>query len=262
MANVTPSTCVRFEQIGKQYAAGLLGLRKIPALDQITFDVFAGDVFGLIGPNRAGKTTLVKILLTICQPTTGRFTRLGRDGRDRGTLARVGYVHERQAFPRYLTGARLLEYYGTLSYVPPRELSSRIDHLLGYVGLAQWATSPISYYSKGMVQRLALAQALINDPDLLVLDEPSEGMDQGARKLIHDTVQRRQQSGRTTILISHAMSEVQRLCNRVAVLHAGRLSFCGTIDDLIESGLGSASERLNPFALERALEPLYAEALS
>ena len=151
--------------------------RMIQALRGVSFGIEPGEVLALLGPNRAGKTTLLKILLGLCHPSGGRVFRLGRPISQRSTLARVGYMHENQAFPRYLTAAALLEFYGQLSLVPASVLRTRVPALLEKMGLTDRAHEPIARFSKGMVQRLALAQALIAEPDLLVLDEPMEGLD-------------------------------------------------------------------------------------
>jgi ABC-2 type transport system ATP-binding protein len=220
----------------------------------VSLTVPRGAVFGILGPNRAGKTTLVKALLSICQPTSGTILRLERLACDRSTLARIGYLHESQAFPQYWTAPALLRYYGALSLVPSRELNCRIPQLLDAVGLADRTAEPIATFSKGMSQRLALAQALVNDPELLVLDEPSEGMDLAARKLLHETIRRRQAAGKTAILVSHNMADVEQLCDLVAVLRAGQVVFSGPLADLTG---GDAAEP-SPAALQEALEPMYA----
>ena len=194
MFPTSEKTAVRFEKVSKVFSGGLFG-RDVRALDGVSLSIAEGEVFGLIGPNRAGKTTLVKILLSICRPTAGRFWRLGKHGKDRGTLARVGYVHESQAFPRYLTARSLLEYYGALSWQPAATVRRRAGELLDRVGLADRSREPIGRFSKGMLQRLALAQAMINDPELLVLDEPSEGMDLAARRLLQSVIRERQAQG-------------------------------------------------------------------
>ena len=208
-------------------------------------------MFGVLGPNRAGKTTLLKALLGICRPTSGTILRLGLPAEDRTTLARVGYVHERQAFPQYLTAASLLRYYGALASGPRRQLAERIPRLLDEFGLADRAAEPISSFSKGMSQRLALAQALLGDPDLLVLDEPAEGMDLAARKLLYDVIDGRRRQGKTAILVSHNMADVGRLCDLAAVLRDGRVAFTGSLADLVGGGPADASA-----ALQEALEPL------
>lgn len=252
--------CVEFENVSKNYRHGLLGRRTVRALDCVSLQIASGEIFGLVGPNRAGKTTLVKLLLSICRPSQGRVVRLARDARDRSTLARVGYVHERPSFPQYLTAEGLLFDFGTLSLVPKPELMKRIGPLLNRVGLADRGPMPIYQYSKGMQQRLALAQALINQPDLLVLDEPTEGMDIGARQLTRDVVREHQASGGTTILISHALGEVAQLCDRVGVLNAGRLVHCGPVADLLCKD-ESLADKQEARRLEEALIPLYEEIL-
>ncbi len=249
---------VVFDGVSKVFPTGLLGRGKVQALDNVCLKIAEGEVFGLVGPNRAGKTTLVKILLTICRPTAGRITRLGRDWRERGTLAQVGYVHESQAFPRYLTAWQLLEYYGALSKQPADVTRERAAKLLERVGIADRSHEPIGQFSKGMVQRLALAQALINDPVLLVLDEPSEGMDLAARRLLHNVIRERQKRGHTAILVSHQLADVQRLCNRVAVIRGGRVGFLGPVSELTKGNEHAERESLGASPLEDALEPFYA----
>ena len=251
-----PQHAVEFQAVSKVYRTGLRR-HPIHALRQVTLSVPRGSVFGIIGPNRAGKTTLVKALLSICRPSSGAILRLGRPAKDRSTLAQVGYLHESQAFPGYLTAAALLEYYGALSFVPARMLAQRIPQRLEEVGLADRAHEAIATFSKGMVQRLALAQALVNDPELLVLDEPTEGMDLVARKLLHDVVRRHQAEGKTTILVSHSLSDVEQLCDRVAVLRGGQVAYSGALHELLAGAAGDPA-----LALQDALEPMYAGASS
>ena len=186
---------VELENVSKVYASPCAPWQQLRALDRVSLSVGRGEIFGLVGPNRAGKTTLVKILLSICRPTEGRVLRLGAPWWYRETLARVGYVHESQAFPRYLTAATLLEYYAALTQVPRALVRQRGPELLERVGLADRSREPIGRFSKGMLQRLALAQALINDPELLVLDEPSEGMDLSARRLLDEVLVERRRAG-------------------------------------------------------------------
>ncbi len=257
MSRPSNKVAVRFENVTKRFSTGLFR-QPILALDDVSLEIARGEIFGLIGPNRAGKTTLVKVLLSICRPTSGRMTRLGRDWRERRTLARVGYVHESQAFPRYLTARGLLDFYGALSLQPAAEVRRRGEELLERVGLADRSREPIGRFSKGMLQRLALAQALINDPELLVLDEPSEGMDLAARRLLHSVIRERQQQGHTAILVSHLLGDVERLCDRVAVLRGGKVSFLGDVAELT-GHIGSESDAASANSvLEEALEPYYA----
>lgn len=245
-----------FDQVVKDYPLGWLRRQRIRALDQVSLRIERGEVFGLIGPNRAGKTTFVKILLSLCRPTSGRVERLGQPASDRRTLARVGYVHENHAFPRYLSAEALLHYYGALSLVPHEVLRQRVPALLQRVALSDRAHEPIAGFSKGMIQRLGLAQALINDPDLLVLDEPSEGLDLLGKELVVETVRAQRHAGKSVVLVSHVLADVESLCDRVAVLHGGRLQFLGTVDELKHSHRPGRSAE----TLEKALLRLYQPA--
>jgi ABC-2 type transport system ATP-binding protein len=200
-----PAAVAVFENVGKQYpdpkgrggtgdgaGAGPWAVR------EVDLRIEAGQVFGLLGPNRAGKTTLAKLLLTLCRPSTGRVLRFDRPAADRRTLTRVGYIHESAAFPRDLTAVGLLNYYGALSLTPRDVLRRRIPDLLERVGLADRANEPIGRFSKGLIQRVGLAQAFLNEPDLLVLDEPTEGLDLDGCALVRDlVVERRERGGRS-----------------------------------------------------------------
>lgn len=235
-----------FENVEKTYTQGSFGRRGVPAVRGVTLTVPAGTVFGLLGPNRAGKTTLVKLLLSLARPTGGTVTRFGEPAAVRRTLARVGYMHENHAFPRYLSAAEVLHFYGGLSGVPGDGLRGRVDRLLARVGLADRRAEPIARFSKGMVQRLGLAQAVINDPDLLILDEPTEGLDLTGRKLLREVVREFRAAGKTVLLVSHVLPEVEELCEQVAVIVAGKLAWTGPAAEL---------KRDRPF--EAALQDLY-----
>jgi ABC-2 type transport system ATP-binding protein len=245
------SSAAEFVGVTKDYPLGLLGLSKRRAVTDVTFAIPAGQVFGLLGPNRAGKTTLVKILLTLCRASGGTVRRLGEPVNRRQTLARVGYVHENHAFPRYLTPSALLEYYGALAQVPYELVKKQAPALLERVGLADRANDPIRTFSKGMTQRLGVAQALINDPELLVLDEPNEGLDMAGRQLVADLIRQQRQKGGTVILVSHVLPEVEQLCDRLAVIVGGRLAYEGTVADLIRGN--GAGQR----TFEQSLAELY-----
>jgi ABC-2 type transport system ATP-binding protein len=243
-----------FEHVTKRYPVDLFGHRFLDAVREVSFRVEQGEVFGLLGPNRAGKTTLVKLLLSLCRPTSGRVERLGKPVSHRPSLGRVGYVHENQAFPRYLTANDLLEYYGALTHMPEPEVRRRVPALLEQVGLADRSHEPISRFSKGMIQRLDLAQALLNDPDLLVLDEPSEGLDLAGRQLVRDVVRQRREQGKTVLLVTHLLSEAERLCERVAVILAGRMAYLGPLAELTRHPATG-----EPRSLEEAMAELYAQ---
>ena len=245
-----------FLHVSKDYPLGMLGLSKRRAVTDVSLTIATGQVFGLLGPNRAGKTTLVKILLTLCRPTTGTVRRLGEPVTQRRTLARIGYVHENHAFPRYLTAAALLEYYGALTLVPYEVVKKRAPALLEKVGLADRAHDPIRTFSKGMTQRLGVAQALINDPELLVLDEPNEGLDLPGRQLVAGLIREQRAKGGTVILVSHVLPEVEQLCDRVGVVVGGRLVFEGPVGDLTR-GEGNV-----PRSMEQALSELYGKPVA
>jgi ABC-2 type transport system ATP-binding protein len=224
---------VSLDQVGKVYRTGIARRRTVEALRDVSLRVEPGEVLGIVGPNRAGKSTLIKIVLSLCTPTTGRVTRFGREvGRRVSTLSEIGYVHEHQSFPRYLTAASALEYYGALALVPPVQLRHRIPSLLAQVGLGDRQHDTIGTFSKGMVQRLALAQALVNEPELLILDEPTEGLDELGRALINDVIEGQRQRGGTTMLVSHVLGDIERLCDRVAVLVRGELIALDTVANL------------------------------
>ncbi|MBX9681342.1 MAG: ABC transporter ATP-binding protein [Gemmataceae bacterium] len=242
---------LEFQDIVKDYPSGFLGRHRLRAADGVSFRVEPGEAFGLLGPNRAGKTTLVKLLLSLCRPTSGTVTRLGRPARDRSTLARVGYVHENPAFPRYLSATSLLHYFGSLTLLPEPTVRKRVPELLALTGLADRAHESISRFSKGMVQRLGLAQALLNEPDLLVLDEPNEGLDLVGRQLVRDVVRRQKSRGGSVLFVSHVLTEVEKMCDRVAVLIGGKTQFVGTLDALLRDSAGAARP------LEVALKPYY-----
>lgn len=246
-----------FDQVVKTYPIGLFGRDGVPAVRGVSLTVPTGQVFGLLGPNRAGKTTLVKLLLSLSRPTSGIVTRLGAPLADRATLARVGYMHENHAFPRYLSATELLDFYGGLSGVPGDQVRPRVTQLLERVGLADRKGEPISRFSKGMVQRLGLAQAIINDPDLLILDEPTEGLDLFGRQLLRAVVRERKAAGKTVLLVSHVLPEIQELCDSAAVLVEGKVAFTGTLAQLMRDTTSGAAVHL-----ETALQRLYKQEVA
>jgi ABC-2 type transport system ATP-binding protein len=247
---MSQTAVVEFEEISKIYPTGLFGLGRRAALAGVSFTIEPGEVFALVGPNRAGKTTLVKILRSLCRPTAGRACRFQLPASRRETLTHVGYVHENPAFPRHLSALELLQFYGALALLPEPIVVERSRELLDRVGLADRAAEPIARFSKGMVQRLALAQALLNDPELLVLDEPNEGLDLLGRRLVRDVITERRRSGHAVLLVTHLLGEVEQLCDRLAVLVAGRLGYVGSVAGLLQNEPVGAT-------LEQALEPIY-----
>jgi ABC-2 type transport system ATP-binding protein len=206
--------------------------RGVEALRGVSIRVAPGEVYGLLGPNGAGKTTLVKILLGIVRPTGGAATLLGRPAGDAAARRRVGYLPEDHRFPEYHTAASLLDFYGELYGVPARDRRKRIPAALERVGLADRMHSKVRTYSKGMKQRLGIAQALFHRPELVFLDEPTDGVDPVGRHEIRGILQELKGQGVTVFLNSHLLSEVELLCDRVAILRRGLLAREGTVADL------------------------------
>lgn len=235
-----------FVAVAKTYKS--LGTPGVAAVSDISLTIPTGSAFALLGPNRAGKTTLIKLLLTLARPTRGTITRLGEPIANRRSLAHVGYMHENHAFPRYLSAQDVLRFYGSLNGMPGEQVPKLAEALLERVGLADRRREPIARFSKGMVQRLGLAQAVMNTPKLLVLDEPTEGLDLYGRQLLRDVVKETVAAGRTVLMVSHTLGEVEALCDQVAVLNAGRLVWTGSVTDLKQRARGN---------LEAALASLY-----
>jgi ABC-2 type transport system ATP-binding protein len=206
--------------------------RRVHALRGVDVRIARGEIFGLLGPNGAGKSTLVKILMTVIRPTACRGTVLGDPVGRKSTLKRVGYLPEHNRFPDYLTGAQVLDYLGGLSGVDRATRRARSTELLGLVGMDRWGTMQVRKYSKGMRQRIGIAAALINDPDLVVLDEPTDGVDPVGRRDIRDVVRALKDRGKTVLLNSHLLSELELVCDRVAILVQGRVASQGTIHEL------------------------------
>lgn len=236
----------QFNNLQKTYYPHPLSRSGIPAVRGVSLTVPKGSIFGLLGPNRAGKTTLIKMLLSLAEPTAGTVERLGKPISERQTLAQVGYMHENHAFPRYLTATEVLQFYGGLSGMSMDILPRQAEYWLTRVGLADRSHEPIARFSKGMVQRLGLAQAMINQPDLLILDEPTEGLDLTGRKLLREIVREQQAAGRTVMVVSHVLPEVEELCDRLAVIVAGKLCWSGTPEELRQGR-----------SLESALQEIY-----
>ena len=206
--------------------------REIRALDGVSFRVEPGRLFGLLGPNGAGKTTAVKILLGLTHPTGGAARLQGLAASDPESRRRVGYLPEGHRFPGYLTARETLRVFGTMSGISREALSRRIPELLARVKLADWADVRVRKFSKGMTQRLGLAAALVHDPEVLLLDEPTDGVDPVGRREIRDLLREEAARGTAILVNSHLLSEIELTCDRVAVLRKGRLAAEGTIEEL------------------------------
>jgi ABC-2 type transport system ATP-binding protein len=205
---------------------------RIEALRGVDLAVGAGEVFGLLGPNGAGKSTIVKIMMTVVRASAGDGTVLGKPLGDKGALSRVGYLPEHHRFPAYLTGRQVVEFFGALAGMRRTERRVRTEEMLDLVRMRDWADRRLGTYSKGMQQRVGLAASLVNDPRLVVLDEPTDGVDPVGRKEIRDLLLRLRGEGRTIFVNSHLLSEIEMVCDRVAIMVQGRVWAQGTIDDL------------------------------
>jgi ABC-2 type transport system ATP-binding protein len=206
--------------------------KEVRAVDGISLRVERGATFGLLGPNGAGKTTFVKLLLSCAHPTAGRATVFGRDAREAEARRPIGYLPENHRFPTYMTGRSMLDFYGALSGTDAASRRKRIPELLATVGLAEWGDVRLGKYSKGMLQRVGLAQALMHAPSLLVLDEPTDGVDPIGRRQIREILQALEQQGVTIFLNSHLLGEVELFCHDVAIIHRGRVALEGKVKDL------------------------------
>ncbi len=212
--------------------------RALTAVDNISLRVPSGSTYGLLGPNGAGKTTFVKMLLSATHPTAGRAVVFGRDSREPVAREPIGYLPENHRFPTYLTGWDMLDFYGALSGMSSSDRRRRIPELLHQVGLDERAHHlRLGKYSKGMLQRVGLAQALMHAPKLLVLDEPSDGVDPVGRKQIREVLHTLEQQGVTIFLNSHLLAEVELFCREVAIIQKGKLALSGTVLELT-SGSG------------------------
>lgn len=228
-----PSPIVDVQQLQKTYRSlSLTGRRRIDAVRGVSLQAFPGEVFGLLGPNGAGKTTLIKMLLGVVKPSGGSASLFGQPVGSTAARIRVGYLPESLRVDRHHTARSALRYYGRMSRMSSSAINSRSDELLKLVGLEGRDRESVRRFSKGMYQRLGLAQALLHDPDLLVLDEPTDGLDPVGRNEVRKVIDRLKDSGKTIFLNSHILQEVELVCTRVAILAKGDLKAIGTIEDL------------------------------
>lgn len=230
---MTKAPAIEVASLKKTYHDGLFGRRAFEALKGISFAVGGGEIFGLLGPNGAGKTTFVKIMLGIIHKSGGEAHVLGHPAGSRHARQLIGYLPENLRMPRHLNSYTALEYYGNLSNLPSREIRAKQDELLELVGLADRAGDGIRKYSKGMLQRLGLAQALLHEPQMLILDEPTDGLDPRARAQVREVlVKLKRERGTTIFLNSHILQEVELVCDRVAILDRGELRYVGSVRDI------------------------------
>ena len=224
---------VDVQSVAKTYGGWALGGRRnINALRGVSLKAKAGEVFGLLGPNGAGKTTLIKVLLGVVTPSSGTASLFGEPVGSSAARARVGYLPESLRVDRHHTARSALRYYGRLSRMSAGDIARRSDELLELVGLQGRDKESVKRFSKGMNQRLGLAQALMHDPDLLVLDEPTDGLDPVGRSEVRKVIERLRDAGKTIFLNSHILHEVEMVCTRVAILAGGEIRGSGTLEEL------------------------------
>ena len=223
---------IRLDELTKDYAVGFWRKRPFRALDRLTLDVEPGEVLGLLGPNGAGKTTVLKLLMQLIYPTAGRAEILGRPAGSVDVKRRLGFLPETPYFYDNLTAEELLGYFASLFGYRADERQRRVSQLLDQVGIGAQRRTQLRKFSKGMLQRVGIAQALINDPEVIFLDEPMSGLDPLGRRDVRELILSLRDRGRTIFFSSHILTDAEALCSRVAIIAAGRLVACGRLADL------------------------------
>jgi ABC-2 type transport system ATP-binding protein len=250
--NSTP--IIRIENISKEFRIGFFR-KRVKAVQNLTLEVQSGEIFGFLGPNGAGKTTTIKMLMGLIFPTSGSSHLFGLSARDLRAKARVGFLPENPYFYEYLTGFEFLDFYSRLFGLSRSIRPTRVERLLEQVGLLHSRDIPLRKYSKGMMQRIGIAQALINDPDLVILDEPMSGLDPIGRKEVRDLIFNLREQGKTVFFSSHILQDVEMICDRVAILIRGQLRKVGTLYELLSQQKGRELELtvsgLPPLAAEQ-----------
>lgn len=211
------------------------GRPKVTAVKSLSLDVHKGEVFGLLGPNGSGKTTTLKMLLGLLFPTDGEISVLGRPANDVQKNERLGYLPEESYLYRFLNAEETLDFYGRLFDMPAAKRRKRSAELIDMVGLTKARRRPLKEYSKGMTRRIGLAQALINDPELILLDEPTSGLDPIGTREMKDLILDLKKQGKTVVMCSHLLADVQDVCDRIAILYAGELKIIGRVEELLKS---------------------------
>jgi ABC-2 type transport system ATP-binding protein len=225
-------TAIEILGLEKNYEVGFWRKRPKRALEPLHLTVHVGEVFGYLGPNGAGKTTTLKLLMGLVFPTGGSARIFGLELDDPAVKAQIGFLPEHPYFYDYLTAKELLEYYAQLSGVPGRERSQRVDKMLARVGLSDAARVQLRKCSKGMLQRVGLAQAILHEPKVVFLDEPMSGLDPMGRREVRELIEQLRQEGKTVFFSTHILSDAEALCDRVAVIHQGKLRGVGAVADL------------------------------
>lgn len=224
---------VVIQDLSKTFKADWPGQPVVKALDGLSLSVRAGEAYGILGPNGAGKTTLIKILVGLMRPSKGRISIFGQDVEDISVRRRIGFLPESPYFYQYLTGEEFLMFFGELAEVGRSRLHRRTDDLLRELGLEEARSRQLRNFSKGMLQRIGLAQALIHDPDLVILDEPMSGLDPVGRKQVREVILRLRGCGKTVFFSTHIIPDIEMLCDRVGIIIRGSLCVEGLVEDLV-----------------------------
>src|SRR3989454_8851889 len=243
VAELNPQSAIRNPQSNGEIVVSVRGLTKIfkdfwgrpkaRAVDNVDFEVRRGEVFGLLGPNGSGKSTTVKLLLGLLYPTKGHIEVFGHSSRHVATKSRIGYLPEESYLYRYLNSHETLDFFGNLFRLPRSDRDNRAEQLLEIVGLSQTRTRAVGEFSKGMQRRISLAQALINDPDLVILDEPTAGLDPIGCREVKDLILALARRGKTVVLSSHLLADVEDVCDRVVIYYGGEIPAMSTLKDLL-----------------------------
>ncbi|MBQ6158991.1 MAG: ABC transporter ATP-binding protein [Thermoguttaceae bacterium] len=265
-ASSLPDIVVETKNLTKIYR-DFWGRQKVRALKALDLQIHRGEVFGLLGPNGSGKTTTMKLLLGLLFPTSGEVNILGRPAGDVSKNERIGYLPEESYLYRFLNAEETLDFYGRLFKMSGPVRRQRVSQLISMVGLESAKKRQLREYSKGMTRRIGLAQALINDPDLVILDEPTSGLDPIGTRNMKDLILRLKEEGKTVIMCSHLLADVQDVCDRIGILYQGELKELGSVDDLLKvsdeteirvSGLSeSAKEKIKAVIAEENAELLF-----
>lgn len=224
---------IRIKNLTKDFSVGIRGV-KLRAVDDLCLEVGDNEIFGLLGPNGSGKSTTIKIILGLLEASAGRCEIYGKPSKQVDARRSVGFLPEAPYFYRYLTGRELVRYYARICMVPRSEIDAAVDSVIELVGMTEAAHRRVGTYSKGMLQRIGLAQSLVHDPQLVILDEPTAGVDPLGSAAIADIVRELKRRGKTVLLSSHLLAQIEGLCDRVAILHRGKLVREGRVDDLVE----------------------------
>ncbi|MGB7746936.1 MAG: ABC transporter ATP-binding protein [Verrucomicrobiia bacterium] len=266
VTELNPQSAIRNPQSSAEVVVSVRGLTKVfkdfwnrpkaRAVDGVDFDVRRGEVFGLLGPNGSGKSTTVKLLLGLLNPTKGHIEVFGHSPRHVQTKARIGYLPEESYLYRYLNSRETLDFFGNLFHLDKGERDNRAEQLLEMVGLSQTRMRAVGEFSKGMQRRIGLAQALINDPDLVILDEPTSGLDPIGCREVKDLILALARRGKTVILSSHLLSDVEDVCDRVVIYYGGKIQAMGTLKDLLATpdAIRITTPALPRETIERVLE--------